>query len=284
MPRLVWLTDPHLNFVPADRIDRLKYEISLHRPDALLIGGDVGEAPDWARLLENLAGASSVPAYFVLGNHDFYRSSIASVRAEAARLSGRSPHIRWLPRAGVVRLGEETVLVGHDGWGDARTPSYDTSDVILNDYLLIEELRAASGADDLTAEQAAHSGTSLLTPRLKVALHALGDEAADHFRRVLPEACAAARNIFVVTHVPPFREACWHDGRLSDDNWAPHFTCVAAGEALAECMRAHPDHRMTVLCGHTHSAGEARVLPNLTVLTGGARYGSPAVQRTFDVE
>jgi len=37
-----------------------------------------------------------------------------------------------------------------------------------------------------------------------------------------------------------------------------------------------------VLCGHTHGAGEAEILPNLRVLTAGARYGAPVVQRALE--
>ena len=39
-------------------------------------------------------------------------------------------------------------------------------------------------------------------------LHALGDEAADHFRAVLREALSRFRHVVVLTHVPPFRESC----------------------------------------------------------------------------
>ena len=53
---------------------------------------------------------------------------------------------------------------------------------------------------------------------------------------------------------------------------------------LIEAMLAHPDHQMTVLCGHTHSSGEAQILPNLRVLTGGAVYGQPCVQQVFEIE
>ncbi len=49
-------------------------------------------------------------------------------------------------------------------------------------------------------------------------------------------------------------------------------------------MEAHPDREMTVLCGHTHGEGEAQILPNLKVLTGGAEYGKPKVQRVLAVE
>ena len=47
-------------------------------------------------------------------------------------------------------------------------------------------------------------------------------------------------------------------------------------------MTSRPDRQMTVLCGHTHGA-EAQVLPNLRVLTGGAEYGEPKVQRVLEV-
>ena len=39
-----------------------------------------------------------------------------------------------------------------------------------------------------------------------------------------------------------------------------------------------------VLCGHTHGSGEAPILSNLRVLTGGAVYGKPGVQRVLEVE
>ncbi len=42
--------------------------------------------------------------------------------------------------------------------------------------------------------------------------------------------------------------------------------------------------QMTVLCGHTHGSGDAQILPNLRVLTGGAVYGRPGVQRVIEVE
>ena len=52
---------------------------------------------------------------------------------------------------------------------------------------------------------------------------------------------------------------------------------------LRDVMAAHPDKEMLVLCGHTHGAGECQVLPNLRVLTGGAEYGRPTVQRMIEV-
>lgn len=215
--------------------------------------------------LEGLDARLGLPVYFVLGNHDFYRGGIVRVRAEVRALCNRSTRLHWLPGSGVVALTPETALVGHDGWADGRFGDYERSGVLLNDYRLIEELSGLDTRDRLRR------------------LNALGDEAAAHFRAVLPEAVDRFRRVIVLTHVPPFREACWHRGQMSDDAWLPHFACRAVGEALVEAMAAHPECEMTVLCGHTHSPGEAQVLPNLRVLTGGAGYGRPEVQRVLCV-
>jgi len=84
-------------------------------------------------------------------------------------------------------------------------------------------------------------------------------------------------------HVPPFRRACWHAGRVSGDDWLPHLGYQAVGDVIQECMTAHPRRRLTVLCGHTHSAGEIRPLRNVRVLTGRAEYGAPSVARVLMV-
>ena len=99
----------------------------------------------------------------------------------------------------------------------------------------------------------------------------------------LPMALAKYDRVFFATHVPPLREACWHEGRISDDHWSPHFTCLAMGQALLEVMRDFPAKQLTVLCGHTHGAGECRPAPNIEILTGGAIYGVPELVRTFEV-
>jgi predicted MPP superfamily phosphohydrolase len=41
---------------------------------------------------------------------------------------------------------------------------------------------------------------------------------------------------------------------------------------------------MTVLCGHTHGAGFAQILTNLSVFTGGAEYGRPELQGVFNLD
>jgi hypothetical protein len=267
MKRLAWLTDIHLNFLREPAQEAFYGSLADTVADIFLLGGDVGEAHDVALYLKAIDHAVRRPVYLVLGNHDFYQGTIAGVRSRVRQLCAACPNLHYLPDEGVVPLTEETCLIGHDGWGDARLGDYWRSTVMLNDWGLIGEF---GGFFEEMGERLAK-------------LHALGDEAGAHFRAVLPAALKRFRHVVVLTHVPPFRAACWHEGRISDNEWLPHFTCKAAGDALAEAMAAWPDRKMTVLCGHTHGAGEAQILPNLRVITGGAVYGSPTVQRVLEV-
>ncbi|HYU16074.1 MAG TPA: metallophosphoesterase [Candidatus Acidoferrum sp.] len=260
--KLAWATDVHLDLIPPREVERFADAVAAEQPDALALSGDIAEAPTLEAILEVLAARLDRPIYFVLGNHDFYRGDIASVRARAAGLAGRSAHLVWLPAAGVVPLSRSTALVGVDGWGDGRLGDFAGSRIDLADWVLIADLRLARDA------------------RL-ARLRALGDESAAELRRLLGQALAGFEEVVVVTHVPPFREAAWHEGRPSDDQWLPWFSCAATGEVLLEAAASHPDRAILVLCGHTHGSGEHAPAPGLRVLTGGATYGAPELQRTF---
>ena len=263
--RLAWATDVHLNFLAAIGIDAFCEALSRQEAEAIVVTGDIAEAPSLESLLSIVAAELKTPIYFVLGNHDYYRSSIPRVREVVTALSKRSPWLVYLPAAGVVKLSAEVALVGVDGWSDGRCGDYVRSPVMLNDYLLIAELAGISKAARLDQ------------------LHRLGDEEAERLRGPLAEALARYARVIVATHVPPFKEACWHDGKISNDDWLPHFTCRAVGEVLREAALRRPERKIRVLCGHTHGAGTAEILPNLKVMTGGAEYGEPRVQGVLEI-
>lgn len=264
MTRVAWLTDIHLNFLDAKGIARFLNEVAAARPDAVLLGGDIAEARDVARCLRQIAKSLTVQVYFVLGNHDYYFGSIAEVRESIRELTGERTNLVWLSEQEPIELAPGVGLVGHDGWADALLGDYMRSLVMMNDYRLIAELAPLD-------KQA----------RLPV-LRSLGQEAAQHIRQVLPVATDRFSQVVLLTHVPPWREACWHQGQISNDEWLPHFTCAALGEAIEEVMRPRAESQLTVLCGHTHSSGVCRPLENVTVLTAGAEYGRPQVERVFE--
>jgi Icc protein len=266
MSRVAWLTDIHLDFLesPQQVLDFL-LSISDANVDALLLGGDIASAPSLTGYLEQIAEVVERPTHFVLGNHDFYYGSIHDVRRSVAELCERDPRLNYLSVSGPVALSPTVGLVGHDGWADGRTGDYERSTVMMNDYQLISELAPLSKA-----------------ARLEL-LHALGDEAANHIRQTLPAAFDRFERTILLTHIPPLREACWYNGETSDDEWAPHFTCIAMGEAILDVAHQFPQRRLTVLCGHTHSPGVCRPLPNVEIRTAGATYGQPAIAEILDL-
>lgn len=265
MPRIAWATDVHLEFCSTARIERFTDEVRATAPDVLLLGGDIATARSLTTALGLLEARIPCPIWFVLGNHDFYGGSIRSVRAEVVARTESSANLRWLPAAGVVSLSAETAVIGVDGWGDARYGDVQSSGVRLNDFRLILEV--------IGLDQEA---------RVRQ-LNLLGDEEGVRLRHLLSLAVATHRRIVVVTHVPPFAEAAWHEGKPSAPDWSPFFACKATGDVLVEVAGERPDVELLVLCGHTHGAGEYVPLPNLRVLTGGAEYGEPRVQGVLEL-
>lgn len=263
--RLAWATDIHLEFLTPAGLSRFVITLARSKADAFLLGGDINQALGIEKHLRILERALERPIYFVLGNHDYYHGRVADVRERIGAMSAASPVLRWLPATGAVGLSDNCGLVGHDGWADGRFGNYANSRVMLNDYRVIEDFIRLGAADRLLLMQALAQG------------------AADFLRAELPAALARWKRVIVLTHVPPFAEAAWHMGKMSDKDWLPHFASQVTGAVLKEIMTQHPDRELLVLCGHTHSPGEVAILPNLTVVTGGARYGHPEIQREWEV-
>ena len=259
--RVTWLTDLHLNFLEEERLTAFFAAVENQHPETLLVTGDTAESTDIIGFVARLSRIA--PVFFVLGNHDFYGSTISEVR----RLSRGTK--RWLPAAGPIQLTKTTTLIGVDGWGDARCGDLE-SRIMLSDWNWIGDLRGLSSQQRIEA------------------LRSLGTSEAGALKEQLArlEPCRA---LIVLTHVPPFAEACWYNGRQSEAAWLPWFTCIAVGETLLEFAQTHPETLITILCGHSHGRGEYRPLSNLLVRTGGWQpgepdYGNPVVQATWSIE
>ncbi len=273
--RLAWLTDIHLNFL--DAAQRHRFLVSVReQSDAVVISGDIGESHDLVEYLREMDEVIQKPVYFVLGNHDFYRGSIATTRQDVVDVCKQLKHLNYLTANGVVELMPGTAILGHDGWADGRLGNYDNSDVILNDHLLIAELSEWNSIEE--------GNFTLNKEGLRQAMVVLADEAARHFETFLEEAAAKYPNVVIATHVPPFREAAWYQGKTSSDDYLPHFACQVVGDVMRRVMQTHPKSRLLVLCGHTHGGGECEALDNLQVSTGEARYEKPEIQRVIEVE
>jgi Icc-related predicted phosphoesterase len=264
--KFAWLTDIHLEFLYDQEVILFLENISEQNFSGIFLTGDISTAPGIVSQLKLIEEILHIPIYFVLGNHDYYNGDISTTREKIKEVTDTSENLFWLPRAGIVELAENTCIIGHGCWADGRLGNYWGSTVLLNDYVKIQDFWGLG-----------------VEKRLAL-LNQLGDEAASYLKMILLEALNNYGNIFLLTHVPPFQEACWINGAISDDNFLPHFACKAAGDALKTVMITRPEKQLTVFCGHTHSKGHARILPNLQVKTGGAEYGCPEIQEVIQVE
>ena len=268
--RLLWLTDLHLEFTEAGDSSRESLELRILSAefDAAVVTGDISNAKGLKTHLPWLAKVIGKPTYFVLGNHDFYHGSFSSVEALVSSIcaSGAANNLIHLGQGEIVPLTKRSALIGYAGWGDGLAGAGIRSTVRLNDFGYIADLR------------------SLEKPALFEKLAARGQAYADYIRRVLPLALEAYDHVWIATHVPPFEEAAWHAGRRTEPDHLPHFSNLAAGNAIREIAADYPNKRINVICGHTHSSGAAYIAPSILALTRGAAYYKPEIAAIFDIQ
>ncbi|MCS5711461.1 metallophosphoesterase [Candidatus Berkiella aquae] len=267
--KLAWLTDPHLNFLDPKR--RLQFYQTLPNDiDAIAISGDIAEANVLSLILHEMGDSFKKPIYFVLGNHDYYRGQIVEVRELVGLLTNNHPLLFWLNACDPITLDNEVLLVGVDGWADGRYGDYVNSYAVINDSRMITEL----------FQQKILGRFQLLEK-----MQQLADEDAHGLYEKL---CVAAkqnpRKIIVITHVPPFKEAARHEGKVSSDDYLPFFSSKVTGEVLTRFAIENPAIDILTLCGHTHDGCTYQALDNLTVRVGKAEYNQPYVQGTIDSE
>lgn len=260
--RLSWATDIHLDKVTPTMFDRFTAALRAQKPDHVVLTGDLSEAPTLDAHLRRLADAVPVPLSFVLGNHDYYGGVVASVR----RAAGAFPFATYLPKHGVQTLAPGVALVGVDGWGDCRYGNHAGTKVLVNDFVRIHDLR-------VRYLRGAH----------RPYLRALGEREGARLRELLLDAAKTHARVLIATHVPPFEEATWHDGKASGPDFTPFFACKSTGEAILEVAAWNRAVSFTVLCGHVHGGGIVQKGANLVIRTGAAAYGAPAPQEPLDL-
>lgn len=271
MFRLVWATDIHIDHADSNDKERFAREIIRYSPTAVMITGDIASGRTIEPKLNELHSKIKVPIYFNLGNHDFYGSSIKTVRKWAEDITGNADSdIRWIEAVGIVKLSSDTCLIGIDGWGDGMLGDGNGSRVLLNDWDYIFEFSKVNAIFDWGN-------------RMQL-LSKLGKEAADKLRPVLTEALQKYNRVLLGTHVPPWIEATWHEGKHSNKDWLPWFSCKQVGDVIVEEAKKHPTKQVTVLCGHTHGFGHSAINNQVDVYTGGATYRFPEVQCCFEIE
>ena len=266
MASLLWITDPHFNFLSASSWRKVLHGLAEYPSDVpLVITGDIAESRDFSRYLKELEQDRNV--YFVLGNHDFYGDSIAAAR-DCAR--SRPGYLEW--RNEPVRLSDTACLVGVDGWYDFNEGAGADTQLRMSDWGVITDFK------DKSMLSIAKMSALLAKQSAKLAL------------KKLELAFAKYKTVYLATHVPPFLGASLSPRRLpSDKDWAPVMVNTALGEALRSVRL---DKFVHVLCGHTHTEAHM-VVPvnglgagraNVKVSAGRANYGEVFIEELHHSE
>ena len=269
MYRLLWVTDPHLEFLADDPDERALFleELFNEPGDAVLITGDVSNAANLEMDLEGLAQLNK-PVYFLLGNHDFYGGTIGGSIELVQRAVKRFPdHLIYLDEAWVIRLTGQTKLVGVNGFADGLAGRGARTKARINDFFQIENF------------------VSLHTDAARFNLmRALAQSATDKLRRKLIAAAPESDRVIIGTHVPPFIDSSFHEGEVGSPEYLPFFSCPTIGQMLLEIADQFPRVRFEVFAGHTHSPAPLyQPAPNLSVEVDGAQYGSPKISRVLEL-
>lgn len=270
MAALLWVTDPHLDHVRArGGVEAFGKYLAAEHPeiDTLLVTGDISESPTVVRHLKELAVGFGKKIAFILGNHDLYRGSIRGTHRKVAAM--KVPNLVWLDRAAPI-VFDDFALVGQYSWYDGLNGKPQSTQVVLYDFESVAEFSKLFNE----FEWVYWADRGSRNPLLKL-FRKLAGEAVANVRPKLEQALQLRRHVILATHVAPFEGAAWHEGKPSNPDWQPWFSCRQMGDMLAEVAALHPDHKILVLCGHSHSPGEYQHAPNLRVLTGKAEYGYP---------
>lgn len=266
--KLIWLTDIHLNFLDHEARMDFYQTVMDASGDCIIISGDIADARWVSKVLKEMATTIQKPIYFVLGNHDYYHSSVAAVRQEITDLCHHEAGLYWLPASGPQDLGNETILLGVDGWADGRYGDYTNSLVVLNDSHMIQEL---------------FEGRILGKYPLLDRMQHLADQDAKFLNNQLRQVIQThhPKKIMIVTHVPPFREACMYEGKITHDDYLPFFSSKVTGDTLMQIAQENKKVEFLVFCGHTHSKGYCQPCANLKVTVGESEYSYPKVQEVI---
>lgn len=259
--KLIWCSDIHLNFL-RNFDDRNDFYTCIKEADgdAVIVSGDIAESHNVVPLLKEMCDTTRLPVFFVLGNHDYYGSNIASVKRSLR-------HFSYLPRENYVALSESTALLGVDGWGDCRNGDYDNSRLTMSDWLHIEDLKKGHlhGMD-----------------KLKTVLQYLADKDARALKRKTLKAIKEGfKRIIIITHVPPFEEASLHAGRKSTPDGLPFFSSQILGSTILPIAKKNPGVDFLWLSGHTHSRVKYKACDNMVCKVAKAKYYYPQIEEVI---
>lgn len=272
--KLLHLTDIHLDFTDIPTRNKFYLDVYNQEADYVLIGGDIADGPKRGEELllefQALALHDYTTILFVFGNHDCYNSSIKEVDLFYNSFCKDNKNFIYLPNqiTGIYRLPPphtNIVIIGDGLWYDGLAGD-PFSNILLNDFSLIKEMNVPSMLRRYRIREIGEERTNLLKQKLEAINMGITDQ------------------VFILTHIPPYREATYFNGKISTSNWLTYMCCYQAGLMLDTFCQKHLNTKFTILCGHTHGKVHHQRFDNLTVMAPESHYRYPSIGHIFNIE
>ena len=193
-----------------------------------------------------LATCVRCPIYFVLGNHDYWTSSIDKIHDKIRKLCKQFPHLIWLSQSDVIPLNNEVAIIGDEGWFDGRNGNTDYLKLTVDQYM-IEDFRKYKTIDE-----------KLECWRNMALKSSFNIEAKLHKALEL-----GYKTVYILTHFPPWIEATRDRGTILEKFWLPYNTNIKLGQTIENIMCKRLQSKVIVLCGHTHCDSTIHVSANV---------------------
>lgn len=241
MSRIYLCSDPHLDIAKDVVVDNFAFSIELLRiTTPIFVLGDVSHSNMFQKYIHRLGDVR-----FIHGNHDFYGSTFDDVRYRDSK------NYMWLENAPFV-LNNDTLVVGVDGNADGIGGDVDFP---LSDFTEIRDYHLRNRRLD-TMLYWSHKSVDVFMKNV------------DNMRMY--------KKVVILTHVPPFDELCYYDGRQQSKEYLPYFCNRPLGNAIRSVVDDMPSTEFYLFCGHTHHSA-IYDYNNLHGVTIGAKYGDPKV-------
>jgi Icc-related predicted phosphoesterase len=277
--KILFTADLHLLRATQERtLLKVREWITRHRPDALVVAGDLASAQQAGDTLQSLRGCfSEGPIAVCLGNHDFWM--LDHPRKEVASLSGVIDRY-WAPAAKSFDIAlldlenlqlPDVAIVGGYGHYDLGFAfpglAYDGVPITEDDYL--RGTPSASSVLRWRDFQFMPTNQRLLE---------IAREQVEGVRQRL--AAAGNARTIVVLHTPPFEELL---GVPSSSTRPPNatpsiyafFRAYLGNRSMGHLLKEAGDNLVAVVCGHTHRAAGPINLGSAVGINIGSDYGAP---------
>lgn len=260
--KFLWFSDIHLE--RASSYDKIKFLYSLikEKPAGIFLTGDISNGIKLCYHLRIIAIIANCPIYFSLGNHDYYFSSLEKTTNKLRRLCQKHKNLIWLNDIKFARLSKKTAVIGVDGWydvdkGNPNLLKYTT------DWLFVKDFRKLPS----------------IVERMDLWKKIAYDSALNAEIKINEVINAGFKNIYLLTHFPPWQEATKDVGSIFENFWISYNTNLTLGRKIKEVMSKHNNIRLTVLSGHTHEQSIVWIRKNIQCIVNDSNYlGGPQIR------